>query len=640
MLAWRVMLRMVACGYVFASLAATADTGSKAAYPPGSKVYAEPLPDPLEGFNRSMHVFNKTLLQYVLYPVGTGVDFLLPDPLQRGLRNAGHNTLYPLRLLNNCLQGKWPQAWGETTRFAVNSSVGILGFRDQATQWNMPSYDEDFGQTFGHYNLGPGFYLNLPFLGPSSGRDAVGLVLDYPFDLLRWIFSGGTSMAVDASLRLNALSLEVAAIQQFFAAQEDGYSMLRAQYTLLRELQVRDYHLPTEFADHDPDQSLGYVMLRPIRKDYALRGRTRRLQILGAVEKLSYTSWHCPHDRGVLLILPGIGGHRLSTGVAALAELFVADGWSVIALSSSFTPDYFLGAASAGYLPGNMRADARVLSEVLRVVLADYRRHHPGSAPTQAVLGFSLGALNTLFLAEREASEQEDALSFAQYLAINPPVDPLYALRRVDEFFAIPATWPAAEREARIYALFQRLGAAMESIRRASAGPTAVPPAPPPMTRDESCFLIGMNMRLALMEMLIASQRVDNLGVLRQDPTRRNSALEAEALGTSYDDYVKHYLLPYLTRQNPNLLLPSLEEMARGLSLRSLDVRLREFDKLVVFQNSNDFLLGAEDAAWYGEFLGDRAQLFPAGSHLGNMARPDYQQAMKEVINRAGQARP
>jgi phospholipid-binding lipoprotein MlaA len=604
----------------------------ESAYPPGTQVYAEPLPDPLEGFNRGVHVFNKVLYQHLAYPIGASVDFLVPDPLQRGLRNAGHNMLYPMRLVNTCLQGKWSQAWDETKRFGVNSTVGVLGFRDQATLWDIPSHNEDFGQTFGYYGIGPGFFLNLPLLGPSTGRDAIGLVLDYPFDLVRWIFPSGTATAINSARMVNVYSMHAATLRLFFDVQEDSYAVTRAGYTLRRETLIADYQPPADFVGNNPDQTMGYVMLQPKRKDYALQGCTRRLRLAGAVEKLPYTSWHCPHDRGVLVILPGIGGHRLSAGVAALAELFVGDGWSVIALSSSFTPDFFLGAAPAGYLPGNFRADAALISAALRMVLADYRRHYPDSSSTQALMGISLGALNTLYLAEREARGEAGELSFAQYLAINPPVDPLYALRRIDEFFAIPASWPEAEREACSRELLHRLASLLTLDEQQEGQGFKMPP----MTLAESRFLIGLNMRLELVETLIASQRVANMGVLRNDPNKRNSALEVEALGTGYEDYARFYMLPYLLRQNPSAEpSQSLEKMASGLSLRSLDSRMRDFAKVTIFMNRNDFLLRDDDAAWCGEFFGERAVFYPVGGHLGNMAQPDYQAAMRKVLDRA-----
>ena len=94
--------------------------------------FVHPLPDPLEGFNRSMHVFNREAHRWVLRPIGHGYDAIVPDAAEKGITRAGNNLLFPVRLVNSALQGKWPQCWTETQRFAVNSTIGILGFRDAA----------------------------------------------------------------------------------------------------------------------------------------------------------------------------------------------------------------------------------------------------------------------------------------------------------------------------------------------------------------------------------------------------------------------------------------------------------------------------------------------------------------------------
>ena len=92
--------------------------------------------------------------------------------MRNRITDAGHNLTFPVRLVNNALQGKWQGAWEETERFGVNSTVGLGGLFDPATHWKIGRSDEDFGQTLGHWGCGPGFYLMLPILGPSNGRDA------------------------------------------------------------------------------------------------------------------------------------------------------------------------------------------------------------------------------------------------------------------------------------------------------------------------------------------------------------------------------------------------------------------------------------------------------------------------------------
>src|SRR6185436_14045554 len=99
-------------------------------------------------------------------------------PVRTGIKNIGINLTYPGRLLNNLLQGKWTGAGDETLRFAYNTTIGLGGFFDMATQRNIPRSDADFGQTLGKWGWRPQFYLMLPIFGPSNDRDVVGLAAD------------------------------------------------------------------------------------------------------------------------------------------------------------------------------------------------------------------------------------------------------------------------------------------------------------------------------------------------------------------------------------------------------------------------------------------------------------------------------
>lgn len=141
--------------------------------------------DPIEGFNRKIFWFNDKVDVYVLEPVAKGWDFVAPDPVQKGVSNFFYNIRFPIYLINNVLQGKPIDAGKDIGRFAVNTTVGVLGFMDPATGWGMPRDNEDFGQTLGVWGLGAGPYLVVPLLGPSSLRDAPGKLVDaIPFVLL------------------------------------------------------------------------------------------------------------------------------------------------------------------------------------------------------------------------------------------------------------------------------------------------------------------------------------------------------------------------------------------------------------------------------------------------------------------------
>jgi len=154
-------------------LLATALLTACAHAPPG-----EPH-DPLEPVNRVVFGFNLVADKYVLRPIAKGYDAVAPNPVRKGVTNFFHNLQEPRTVVNGLLQGKFRQAASDTGRFLLNSTAGFAGLMDVATDAGMPRHDEDFGQTIGYYGVGEGWYLMLPFLGPSSNRDLIGRGGDY-----------------------------------------------------------------------------------------------------------------------------------------------------------------------------------------------------------------------------------------------------------------------------------------------------------------------------------------------------------------------------------------------------------------------------------------------------------------------------
>jgi len=135
--------------------------------------------DPLSGYNRVMTSFNDIVYTNVLNPVSEGYSYVIPEPARVGVSNFFDNLLFPIRFVNNLLQFKFQNSIEELGRFLVNSTFGILGFMDPASEYlGMKQHNEDFGQTLGFYGVGPGFHLVLPILGPSNLRDTFGLVGD------------------------------------------------------------------------------------------------------------------------------------------------------------------------------------------------------------------------------------------------------------------------------------------------------------------------------------------------------------------------------------------------------------------------------------------------------------------------------
>jgi len=196
--------------------------------------------DPIEPVNRRIFWFNDKLDVYVLEPVARGWDKVAPDPVQTSLTNFFLNARSPVVIINDLLQGKPRASAVDVQRFAVNTTVGVLGFMDPATKWGLERHQEDFGQTLGVWGILPGPYLVLPLLGPSNARDAVGLVPDWAFSL--WPFFVDQYVLLGARVvdTVNTRAQLLEEIQNIKEASVDYYVFVRDAYFQRRRALVSD----------------------------------------------------------------------------------------------------------------------------------------------------------------------------------------------------------------------------------------------------------------------------------------------------------------------------------------------------------------------------------------------------------------
>jgi len=141
--------------------------------------------DPFEGFNRSMYAFNDAFDEAIGKPVATAYKSVLPDPVRGWVRNFFANLGDLFIGVNNLLQAKPSDAVNDWARFAFNTTLGLFGINDVASEMGLEKHNEDFGQTFGRWGAASGAYLVWPLLGPSTVRDTAGGLLDAYFDPVR-----------------------------------------------------------------------------------------------------------------------------------------------------------------------------------------------------------------------------------------------------------------------------------------------------------------------------------------------------------------------------------------------------------------------------------------------------------------------
>ena len=135
--------------------------------------------DPLEPLNRSLFEFNRFFDTYVGQPLARAYRKITPEPVDRGITNFFNNLDEIPTAFNNLLQGKVSDAINDLGRMMVNTTFGILGFRDVATGMGLEKHDEDFGQTLGRWGVPTGPYLVLPIIGPSDFRDGAAFAVDW-----------------------------------------------------------------------------------------------------------------------------------------------------------------------------------------------------------------------------------------------------------------------------------------------------------------------------------------------------------------------------------------------------------------------------------------------------------------------------
>lgn len=193
--------------------------------------------DPWEGFNRRVFVFNDTLDRYALKPIAQGYDVITPDPLQRGVGNFFSNLGEVRTIFNSLLQWKWANAGVSSGRFLLNSTLGLGGFLDPATELGWNVNDEDFGQTLAAWGVGEGPYVVLPFLGGRTLRHAGGLPADMYTSPQHYIDDEMTRYGLYA---LELISFRASVLDQEQLIRGDRYSFLRDAYLQRRRFEVND----------------------------------------------------------------------------------------------------------------------------------------------------------------------------------------------------------------------------------------------------------------------------------------------------------------------------------------------------------------------------------------------------------------
>jgi len=601
---------------------------------PGAEIVVLPasVPDPIEPFNRMMWGFNKGVMTGVVKPTSKVYRTVTPKPVRTGIGNFGRNLTYPGRLINNLLQGKWNGARDESYRFLCNTTVGVGGFFDVGTKWKIPKSDADFGQTFGQWGWKPGCFIMLPIFGPSNERDTLGLAADtaanpllyispYKFDAHKPLTYLGPYSYLSYAIMYNDLSDSVGEYVRFSQAEADPYSEIQYAWTFARANRVADFQVKGE-PDEASLETLESVFFTYKNPEFPNSGKTRSVLIPATGKKLKFTFWLQPGKANVVYIVPGLGSHRLAQASIALAELVYSNGFSAVCVSSAFDSE-FMEHASTAAMPAYLPVDGHDVQVALTEI--DHRLHalFPDRLGNRALMGYSMGALHTLFIAATGPTNQPSSIKFDRYVAINTPVRLLHGISKLDEFYQAPLDWPATDRADNLDNTFLKVAALSKS--------TLTPQTSLPFSAIESKFLIGLTFRLKLRDIIFSSQRRNDQGVL-QHPIRnwRREPVYQEILQYSYQDYFEKFAVPYYWSAGIDATAEALEKAG---DLRTYEAGLRANPDVRVIVNQNDFLLEEEDLDWlHATFAPEQLTVFAKGGHLGNLFNPAVQKSILAAL--------
>lgn len=571
--------------------------------------YPPVIADPLEPVNRGVWEFNEVFLETVMRPGAGAYHAVVPEPARDSVGNFRKNIGYPGRLVNQMLQGRWKDMGNETLRFVSNSTVGVGGLFDVATEWQIPASEASFAQTFQSWGWQENMFIVVPFSGPSDDVRVVGSIADsaatpWPYVDYGRLASGfltfdRTSYLVDRQVLLTR-------------TQPDSYTIGRLVHTYLSRDEMPDFTVDGPI-DKSTYQTLGVALVSNDDADFYKKSRIGKVRLSTTKEELPFNLWLQKEPAPIAYVGPGLGSHRLSGVTLKLAEILYQEGFSVVTMSGLFHPEYMESAMTSLY-PGDPERDRNDFLVALTEIDRQLARQYPDKLKARALVGVSNGAFQALQLAGSEDSRLSNTMTFDRYLAIHPPVDLEYGYQQLDDYYQILSEWKDEERVARLENTFAK--AAVFIHRPDLIGDKY------PFSRVESRFLVGFNFRMMLRDTLFSIHKREPLEEFSELSTVWNrSEINRRLMGTSFAEYYENLVKP-----NAPLGIDN------RISLRPLGSSLRKQGRVRAIVNRNDFLLRASDVAWLKGVLGSRAVVFPEGGHLANIGSPEMREAIVAAL--------
>lgn len=342
-------------------------------------------------------------------------------------------------------------------------------------------------------------------------------------------------------------------------------------------------------------------------------GKERSIKIIEGRPDLNYKVWMQKTPAPLIIIIPGLGGHYTGDTVTAFAGLFYSKGYSVLAISSAMNWE-FMEAAAETMVPGYTPYDAKDVRNALSKILNEMLEKYPGSITQKILMGYSLGGIHALFISDLEA--KEEILGIQRYVAINPPIDMLCAMSKLEAMFETWQLWSKDELKSNI---IKTTGAYMAMVQH------KIPPLSIlPIDEEDAKFIIGYAYHLNLRNIIYSIHKRKDFGFIKTPSSWfSRSALYKEIDSFGFNRYRDTYIRKYFSEIFREDF--SLEKLNEKSSLMAIEKNLSENQKIRILHNVNDFLLRKNDIDWLRKIMKERIIFFDRGGHLGNLFMEEFQ---------------
>jgi len=612
--------------------------------------------DKYEKFNRKLFVFNLKLNKYILRPINTIWGSIMPQYAIDRLQNAYNNINFPVRVVSCMLEKDFKSSGTEFVRFLTNTTIGVGGFYDPATNiFKIEPRNEDIEQVLGYRKVKQGSYLVLPVV-QGNVRDLVGQLLDVPLRPTSYI-----PFATSAFFVNNTTSSQ-AGIKRLDEANADPYEVARQfkgldMYTKINNLDRKAVldEKEAELNTININNTSGKIDLNgntqpKLKADINLDNYNPQGPLIDSMrsalfdnEKVDSSIWSetsvwnrtfkkrlkissvnldktRPNYKyryilqknktaPLAIIYPAFGEGILGDKAVRQAKILYDEGYSVVIQGSAFHWE-FVKSMPKNYKPGIPSQDAHMLRMATSKVINDLQTKKKYKFDKKILIGNSFGALTVLFAAAQE--EKDNILGISNYIAINPPIETFFALKQLDKY-SQDLGKNSADIKLRTAITAQKIMQVSQNKDYKNAKYDSVSL---PFNNDDAKLVLSYIMKQKLYDVVFTIENCSR--------SKKNNLYES-INDMSFNDYAQKYL-------QGTFVDKSFEQLNYDTSLYSLADFLQKNKKYKIYHTVDDYYVNQEQLIWLKKQSQNKSVFFSNGSHLGFLYRKEFLNEFKKDI--------